>query len=33
MKVGKTLGEGLAKAMNLRDLNTEDCYVIDRRTG
>ncbi|XP_060586749.1 serine/threonine-protein kinase A-Raf-like isoform X2 [Ruditapes philippinarum] len=30
VKVGKTLGEGLAKAMKLRDFDTEDCDVFDR---
>lgn len=33
VKQGKTLGEGLAKAMKLRDFDTEDCDVYDRRTG
>ncbi|KAL4226447.1 hypothetical protein ACF0H5_014430 [Mactra antiquata] len=33
VKQGKTLGEGLAKAMKLRDFDTQDCDVYDRRTG
>ncbi|XP_052213209.1 serine/threonine-protein kinase A-Raf-like isoform X2 [Dreissena polymorpha] len=33
VKVGKTLGEGLAKALTLRNFETEVCDVFDRRTG
>ncbi|XP_052779440.1 serine/threonine-protein kinase B-raf-like isoform X6 [Mya arenaria] len=33
VKVGKTLGEGLAKALKLRDFELDDCDVYDRRTG
>ena len=32
MKLGKTLREGLTKAMKLRELEPDDCNVFDRRT-
>ena len=32
VKVGKTLREGLTKAMKLRELDPDDCEVFDRRT-
>lgn len=32
VKVGKTLREGLTKAMKLRELDPDDCNVFDRRT-
>ncbi|KAL3853257.1 hypothetical protein ACJMK2_016812 [Sinanodonta woodiana] len=32
VKHGKTLREGLAKAMKLRDMDPKDCDVYDRRT-